>query len=73
MEARARAAKREHENAVSLAWHTAAFTGAAMNGKLKKLDHYIVRPKRVQTPEEMLAVFRQFQSRGANMTIRQVH
>ena len=73
MEAKARAAKRENENAIAVAWHIAAFTGAAMGGKLKKLDHYIAKPKKAQTAEEMLAVFRQFQSRGAPMTIRHVN
>ena len=73
MEAKARAAKRQGENEIAVAWYTAAFTGAASAGKLKALDHYVKKPKRAQTPEEMLAVFREFAARGTPMNIRQIN
>lgn len=68
----ARAAKRALDLSVSQAWHGEAF---ARQKHLEKLSKYIgsSEPKRAQTPEEMLAVFRSFQSQGAGMTITQVH
>lgn len=74
MKGAARAAKRRTDEAVSLAWHTAAFGAAAMNGKLKKLGQYL-KPERAkaQSPEDMLEALRSFQARGAPMNIRQVH
>lgn len=74
MDGAALAAKRKHENDLSLAWHTAAFGGAAQAGKLKKLDHYLPkRSRRQQAPTEMLAIMREFAARGAKMTFKQVN
>jgi hypothetical protein len=73
MEGAARAAKRKSDREVEVAYYTGAFTGAASAGKLKALDHYIKKPKRAQTPAEMLAVFREFAARGTPMNIRQVN
>lgn len=74
MEGAALAAKRQHEGELVLAWHTAAFGAAAQAGKLKRLTHYLPKkPQREQTPEEMLAVLREFKARGANMNIRRVN
>jgi hypothetical protein len=69
MEATVRAAQRKFDREVTLAWHIAAMSGAAQAGKLKKLSHYLPKkPSRPQAPSEMLAVLREFQSRGAGMT-----
>ena len=73
MEGAARAAKRKHEGETALAWQTAAFSAAAQAGKLKDLGHYISMPKRKQTPDEMLAVFKTIAERGAPMDIRQIN
>ncbi len=66
MEGAARAAKRRHDEALSLAWHTAAFGNAAQAGKLKKLKHYLGAGQRrkAQTPEEMLAMLKGFERHG---------
>lgn len=47
----------------------------ARTKKLKPLGKYLaeLRPKRPQTPEEMLAVMRDLHARGAPMTFRKVH
>lgn len=73
MEGAARAAKSKHDADLSLAWHSAAFSGAVQNGKLKKLSHYLKSnsPKRAQSGSEMLALMQNFTKYGA--TIRQVH
>lgn len=63
--------KRDHDAAMSLAWHSAAFGAQAQAGKLKRLDHYTGRQQR-QTPQQMLAVMRDLQSRGAKMKITKV-
>ena len=68
------AAKRKYESDIVMAWHIAAFSAAAQAGKLKKLDRYISGPpRRPQTPEEMLAVLREFKDRGAEMDFKQVN
>lgn len=75
MEGIARAAKRKHDSDIFLAWHVAAFSGAAQAGKLKPLGKYLVpvsRPK-PQTPSEMLEILREFKEMGAPMTITQVN
>ena len=36
----------EAKNALAQAWQTAAFTGAAFAGKLKKFDHYAKNEKK---------------------------
>lgn len=73
MDGAALAAKRKYESEVAVAWHTANFTAAASVGKLQKLDHYLAKPKKAQTTEEMLAVFRAFKEMGAPLSIRQVN
>lgn len=70
MEGAARRARREQELAILQAWHGEAF---ARTKRLKGLSDYLGEKKKAQTPEEMLAVFRSFQSRGAPMNIRQVN
>lgn len=75
MDGIALAAKRKHDNDIFLAWHFAAFSGAASVGKLKRLSEYLTpvsRPK-PQTASEMLEIMREFQSLGAPMNIRQVN
>lgn len=66
----ARAAKKNHEAMLFQAWHTEAF---ARTKKLPKLTDILGEKRKAQTPEEMLDVFRQFQARGAGMTIRQLN
>ncbi len=66
MEGAARAAKQKFESEVTLAWHTAALSGQAQNGKLKKLKHYLgggQKPK-AQTPKEMIALLKGFEKHG---------
>lgn len=70
MEGRSRAAKRESDAMLSQAWHTEAF---ARQKKLKPLRELLgIKPK-AQTPDEMLAVFQQFASRGVPMNIKKLH
>lgn len=38
----------EHQERITLAWQTAAFSGKSFNGKLKKLSHYL--PNSQKTP-----------------------
>lgn len=73
MEGAALAAERQFERDLLLAWHTAAFNGAASVGKLKPLAEYRGRSKQAQTPAQMLGALRVLQDMGAPMTIRQVH
>ena len=75
MEGAARAAKRQFDRDISHAWHTAGFSGAAQAGKLKRLDKYLSngKPKRAQTPAEMLDALRALRDMGAPMSIRQVN
>lgn len=67
------AAQRAHDSSIGLAWHTAAFGGAAQAGKLKKLATYLDKQKPVQSPDEMLSVLEQLRDMGAPMTISQIN
>lgn len=67
------AAKREFDRDVALAWHTAAFGGAAQAGKLKPLGKYLVLQKPVQSADDMLKTLEVLQEMGAPMTIRQIN
>jgi hypothetical protein len=70
MEGRARAAKRESDASLSLAWHIEAF---ARQKKLKPLRELLgIKPK-AQTPDEMLAVFQAIAGKGVPMNFRQVN
>lgn len=64
--------ERESDAQVALAWQTGAFAAAAQAGKLKPLWHYIRKPMPVQKPSEMLSILREFQARGAGMTIKKI-
>ncbi len=70
MDGAALAAKRRHDEAISLAWHTAALSAAAQNGKLKRLPHYLGagQPRKAQTPSEMLALLKGFERHGMKIT-----
>lgn len=61
--------QREAELALTTAWLTIRFERTK---KLKPLAKYLaeIRPKRPQTPADMLAVLRGLQAAGAPMTIR---
>lgn len=71
MEGAALAAERQFDRDVALAWHVGAFTGAASVGKLKALSEY--RPKKGQSPKQMLGTLLYLQDQGAPMTIRQLN
>lgn len=69
MEGAALAAERRADLALFQAWHGEAF---AREKRLKSLSKYTVRKPQKQGPEELLAAMREFQARGAKMTIRRV-
>lgn len=66
------AAKRIQDNAISLAWHTAAFNAMTKSkkglGDLRKYLSTAAKPK-PQSAEEMIAVLQEFKERGAPMNI----
>lgn len=63
--------EREIELAATAAWLGEKF---ARDKKLKPLKRVLadLKPKKPQTPKQMLAALRAFQSRGADMQIRRV-
>jgi hypothetical protein len=70
MDGRARAAKREADAAISLAWHIEAF---ARQKRLKPLREMLgIKPK-AQTPDEMLAVFKAIAGKGVPMNFKQLN
>ena len=71
MDGAARAAERQLDRDIALAWHTAAFSGAASVGKLKDLSEY--RRRKGQSPEQMLGALMALQDKGAPMTIRRLN
>lgn len=76
MEGAALAANRRTDANTILAYTALQFYGLATKGKLKPLKDYLIdkpKPKRAQTPEEMLAAFQMFVAGGAPMTIREVN
>ena len=62
----------ESETRLAQAWTIAALSGAAQNGKLKPLKHYLRKQTKAQTPKEMLAAMQAYQAGGAKMTIRKI-
>lgn len=60
------------EEGTRQSWEAAAFSSLAAVGKLKALRYYLRQRRPGQTPKEMLAVMREFQARGARMTIRRI-
>jgi hypothetical protein len=70
---RAKAREYANERDLSLAWHTAAFVGAAWAGKLKKLSAYQGRKPSKQSPKEMVAALMALRDNGAPMNIRQIN
>lgn len=73
MDGAARAAERKFDRDLSLAWHVAAFSGAAQAGKLKKLTAYQRKLTPPQTGEQMLGTLQALHDMGAPMSIRQVN
>lgn len=71
MEGRARAANRRLEEHLYGAWHSEAFQ---REKRLKPLSKYLTpATSQRQTPEDMLAMLREFQSRGAAMDIKKMN
>lgn len=73
MGGRAKAALRETEDRIAVAYMTAVFTRTE---RLRKLDFYLKKarpPRKARTPEEMLAVLRQFHAGGAPLSIREIN
>jgi hypothetical protein len=72
MEGASRRHKRDFDLAITQAWHAVAFDRAK---RLKKLSDYLgdAKPKRAQTPDEMLAVLMSMKGAGAPMNIRKVN
>jgi hypothetical protein len=69
MEGAALAAKRKADADLFRAYDAALFNGAAFAGKLDKCRKFLPagQTKKAQTPSDMIAAMREFQSRGANM------
>lgn len=69
---RHQAFKLKAEQDISLAWHTAAFSGAAQAGKLKKLEHYLPKaPAMPQTADDVAAIFRLLKAKGKSVVIQE--
>lgn len=64
--------KAELDGRTRQAWESGSFAGLASVGKLKDLKHYLGTSGRRQTPQEMLAVMRSFQAKGAKMKITRI-
>lgn len=74
MEGVARAATQQHENALKVAHHQAAWSGAASVGKLKPFKSYVKqKDDGRQTGGQMLGALRMLQDMGAPITIRQMN
>jgi hypothetical protein len=71
LEGRGRAAKREREERLGLAYNIASLSGRS---KLKPFKHYLaeMQPKKMQDASAMLAALRELQARGAPMNICRV-
>jgi hypothetical protein len=69
MEGIAERERRAMERIVAQAWWNENLNGAG--AKLKPLKHYLdqLKPKKPQTAEDILAVFREHQARGAPISI----
>jgi hypothetical protein len=68
---RAKSINDRSERDIALAWHTAAFSGAAQAGKLKKLSTYISKPPvQAQTADEVAAIFKSLKGKGKSVRIR---
>lgn len=71
MEGRARAATQALEVQLFGAYQAERF---ARTTRMKPLSHYIneLKPKKTQTGDDVLSVFRAYAARGAPITIKQV-
>jgi hypothetical protein len=67
MEGAANRHKREFELAITQAWHGEAFARTKL---LKGLGDYLKRPKKAQTPDQMLAALKMYADGGAPLNIR---
>lgn len=60
--------KGEHEGRVAQSWQTGAFSGLAQSKSgLKPLDHYLRRPARQMSTEEMFAAMQALAGRQNKM------
>jgi hypothetical protein len=73
MEGMALAAKRQHELAISNAWHTAVFALSGYGGKLKDLSEYQNKPSRNAKHAEAIAFFHALKARGVPVDISRVN
>lgn len=64
--------EREADDRVGLAWQTGVFAATAQAGKIKPLKHYLRKPGQKQSAEDMVAIMRDFQARGAAMRITEI-
>lgn len=71
MEGRAKLAERENDLAIGAAWYVERFR---REKRLKPLGAYLTeaKPKKPQTPKQMLAALRALNARGAGMTFKRV-
>lgn len=71
MGGRAKARQQDAERDFILAWHIEALH---REKKLKRIFEYLskAKPKKPKSPEEILAVMRELQARGAGFEIREV-
>lgn len=70
MEARIRAANREIERDISLAWHTANFSRAKNLPDLRKTLEKL-RPVHVQSADEVAGIFLSLKAKGKSVKIRE--
>lgn len=74
MEARGRAAQRQIEQDIALAWHVMAIDRDNQKGAMKPLSKYLkaVQPVRAQTADEVAAIFQTLKAKGRSVNIREV-
>lgn len=70
MEGRVRAANRELERDISIAWHTANFSRAKTLPDLRKTLEKL-RPVPIQTGDEVAGIFLSLKAKGKSVKIRE--
>jgi hypothetical protein len=66
--------KQQRDDNLFLAWHIGAFSGAAQNGKLRPLDHYLKTETRDMSRggAALLGAMRHLQKKGVAVKITKV-